>query len=152
MCIMRYRFMYVLSRFLPLTLALRVCRVKSNPTQHKNVVRFVLPSASTHKFTWFHFCARALPILFTKSVSVSQSHPPPRLSNVLYMCVCVCVCVQLCVQNLSASEIIIFGYLSHVMAPRRTPQSIGSSSKQLRGGRGGVAVQNLYSMRCSRLR
>lgn len=45
-----------------------------------------------------------------------------------HLCVCVCVCVQ----NLSASEIIIFGYLSHVMR-RRTPQSHIVNWKQLEG-------------------
>lgn len=82
-------------------------------------------------FTWFHFYAWALPILFIKSVSVSHS---PAL--IYPMCVCVhvhnYVCVCVCVQNLSASEIIIFGYLSHVMR-RRTPQSHIVNWKQLEG-------------------
>lgn len=138
MCIMRYRFMYVLSRFLPLSLSLGES-AQSNRTQPNIKMLFVL-FCLRHRLSNSHgsIFAPGLYQFYLRSPFQFLSPIPCPVYRMYYtcMCVCVCVCVQLCVQNLSASEIIIFGYLSHVMAPRRTPQSIGSSSKQLRGGRG----------------
>lgn len=52
-------------------------------------------------FTWFHFYAWALPILFIKSVSVSHSPALiyPMCMSCTQLCVCVCLCAKFVCQR-----------------------------------------------------
>lgn len=125
---------------------LKACSVKLYPTQVSFVFSFFflfVVETNVHMVPFLRLGVTNFIYKVRFSFSLHCSH----LSNVYVMYTIRCVCV--CVQNLSASEIIIFGYLSHVMR-RRTPQSHIVNWKQLEGSLAG-AVQNLYSTRRSLL-